>query len=128
MKILFSLLPSGFIAIALFSSIAAQANYDCEMDMEKAYTCADNAVVTEKKRLNKTYMKIYQTLNTSQKQKLDTEQIAWIKRRDAKCLTPNDSQPINNMKVWQEISDLVCIANETQSRTSYFQKRFSKKR
>lgn len=128
MKPLFNLLSSGFIAIALFSSISAQANYNCEMDMEKAYDCAENAVTTEKKRLNKAYLKIHQTLNTSQKQKLDTEQMAWIKKRDAKCLTPDDSQSMNNMMVWQEISDLVCIANETQKRTDYLQKRFSKKR
>lgn len=128
MKTLFTLLPTSFIAIALFSSIPAQASYDCEMDMEQAYDCANNAVDTEKKRLNKTYMGIYKTLSSSQKKKLDTEQIAWIKKRDAKCLTPEDSYPIGNMAVWQEISDLVCVANETQKRTEYFQNRFSKKR
>ena len=74
----------------------------------------ENAIATEKKRLNKTYMDIYKTLNTSQKQKLDAEQVAWIKKRDAKCITPESSQPMNNMMVWQEISDLVCIANETK--------------
>lgn len=127
MKNLLTFFPSTFIAIALFSSIPAQANYNCEMDMEQAYDCAENAVATEKKRLNKAYMDIYKTLNTSQKQKLDAEQVAWIKKRDAKCITPESSQPMNNMMVWQEISDLVCVANETKKRTEYYQKRFKKR-
>lgn len=128
MKTSLPFLPTGLIAIVVFSSLPAQANYNCEMDMEQAYNCAENAVATEKKRLNKTYRNIYKTLSASQKKKLDTEQIAWIKKRDAKCITPEDSQTMGNMGVWQEISDQVCIANETQKRTEYYQNRFSKKR
>ena len=47
--------------------------------MEKAYDCANNAIIVEKNRLNKIYNRAYRRLNKVERQQLDTEQLAWLK-------------------------------------------------
>ena len=115
---LFAVLTSSFFVTQAAQAAFEQHEYDCEIgDLEDSYNCADSAVATEKKRLNKVYRDIYLKLSTSQKRALDSEQKAWIKKRDAKCNSADYSNLPGNMGVWQEISDNLCVARETQTRT-----------
>lgn len=121
------------LASSVFATQAAHAafeqhGYDCEIgNLEDAFDCADNAVATEKKRLNKVYMNIYQKLSASQKNVLDSQQIAWIKNRDNQCNTTDFSELPGNMGVWQTISDNLCVARETQNKTKYLLNKYKTK-
>ncbi len=118
------------ISIVLLSVTTVQAafvenNYVCEdAYMEVAYECSNNAVTTEKNRLNKVYMTAYRTLSKPQKSKLDQEQIAWLKTRDDKCDFDYDG-PMNNTVVYAQIEANVCTANESQKRSKALAKKYN---
>ena len=121
------------LALSVFTMQSSQAafkqnNYVCEeLHMEDSFGCADKAVATEKKRLNQTYKKIHNRLSTAQKKQLDNEQLAWLKKRNAKCDNSDDSAPMNNMVVYQMIADNLCTANETQNRTKFLMNKYKVK-
>jgi|26BtaG_2_1085354.scaffolds.fasta_scaffold12802_2 uncharacterized protein YecT (DUF1311 family) len=121
------------LALSIWSMPSAQAafqenDYDCEIgNLEDSYSCAKNAISTEKKRLNKVYMNVYQKLSASQKKALDDQQIAWIRKRDNECNTTDFSDLPGNMGVWQTISDNLCIARETQNRTKFLMNKYKVK-
>ena len=101
--------------------------YNCEdAYMEVAYDCGNDAIVVEKNRLNKIYMSVYRTLNTTQQQQLDKEQRIWLKDRNDKCDFEYEG-PMNNSVVYAQISANVCTANETQKRSKVIAKRYNVK-
>ena len=112
----------GTATLSLATLQLAQAafvenQYNCEdAYMEVAYDCGNNAIIVEKNRLNKIYMSVYRTLNTTQQQQLDKEQRIWLKDRNDKCDFEYDG-PMNNSVVYAQISANVCTANETQKRS-----------
>ncbi|WP_201512466.1 lysozyme inhibitor LprI family protein [Psychrobacter alimentarius] len=121
---------AGTVALLLFTAISAQAafvenEYICEdIYMEKAYDCANNAVIVEKNRLNNIYNRAYRRLNKAQRQQLDTEQLAWLKARNDKCYFEHDG-PMNNTIVYAQIGANVCTATETQKRSKAIAKRYN---
>ena len=123
---------NGFFAVTLMAIVSintAQAasvekEYVCEDSyMEVASECGTNAVLVEKKRLNKVYMNAYRTLSPMQKAQLDKEQAAWLKSRNKKCDFEHEGE-MNNMVVWQMIGADVCTANETQKRSKVIAKKY----
>ncbi|WP_426242190.1 lysozyme inhibitor LprI family protein [Psychrobacter sp. TWP2-1-2] len=118
----------GTATLSLSTLQLAQAafvenQYNCEdAYMEVAYDCGNNAIIVEKNRLNKIYMSVYRTLNTTQQQQLDKEQRIWLKDRNDKCDFEYDG-PMNNSVVYAQISANVCTANETQKRSKVIAKR-----
>ena len=117
------------IATTVLLTSPAQAkfvenDYDCaDAYMEVAYDCANNALIIEKNRLNKIYNSVYHILNSSQKQQLDKEQRAWLKRRNDQCNFVYDG-PMNNSVVYAQIEANVCTANETQKRSKVITKKY----
>ncbi|MGE6475702.1 lysozyme inhibitor LprI family protein [Psychrobacter sp. NPDC078631] len=104
---------------------AADRDYVCEsLYMEQSYDCAIEAVIVEKKRLNKIYMTAYRTLDKHEKEQLDKEQIAWLKARSEQCDFEHDG-PMNNTVVYAMINSDVCTANETQKRSKVMAKRYN---
>lgn len=133
MKLKTSFLTALGTAILSLSTLQlAQAafvenQYNCEdAYMEVAYDCGNDAIVVEKNRLNKIYMSVYRTLNTTQQQQLDKEQRIWLKDRNDKCDFEYDG-PMNNSVVYAQISANVCTANETQKRSKVIAKRYNVK-
>ena len=131
MKLKTSFLTALGTAILSLSTLQlAQAafvenQYNCEdAYMEVAYDCGNNAIIVEKNRLNKIYMSVYRTLNTTQQQQLDKEQRIWLKDRNDKCDFEYDG-PMNNSVVYAQISANVCTANETQKRSKVIAKRYN---
>lgn len=131
MKLKTSFLTALGTAILSLSTLQlAQAafvenQYNCEdAYMEVAYDCGNDAIVVEKNRLNKIYMSVYRTLNTTQQQQLDKEQRIWLKDRNDKCDFEYDG-PMNNSVVYAQISANVCTANETQKRSKVIAKRYN---
>ena len=122
----------GTATLSLATLQLAQAafvenQYNCEdAYMEVAYDCGNDAIVVEKNRLNKIYMSVYRTLNTTQQQQLDKEQRIWLKDRNDKCDFEYDG-PMNNSVVYAQISANVCTANETQKRSKVIAKRYNVK-
>lgn len=122
----------GTATLSLATLQLAQAafvenQYNCEdAYMEVAYDCGNNAIIVEKNRLNKIYMSVYRTLNTTQQQQLDKEQRIWLKDRNDKCDFEYDG-PMNNSVVYAQISANVCTANETQKRSKVIAKRYNVK-
>ncbi len=120
----------GTVILSLSTLQLAQAafvenQYNCEdAYMEVAYDCGNNAIIVEKNRLNKIYMSVYRTLNTTQQQQLDKEQRIWLKDRNDKCDFEYDG-PMNNSVVYAQISANVCTANETQKRSKVIAKRYN---
>ena len=120
----------GTVILSLSTLQLAQAafvenQYNCEdAYMEVAYDCGNDAIVVEKNRLNKIYMSVYRTLNTTQQQQLDKEQRIWLKDRNDKCDFEYDG-PMNNSVVYAQISANVCTANETQKRSKVIAKRYN---
>ena len=120
----------GTATLSLATLQLAQAafvenQYNCEdAYMEVAYDCGNNAIIVEKNRLNKIYMSVYRTLNTTQQQQLDKEQRIWLKDRNDKCDFEYDG-PMNNSVVYAQISANVCTANETQKRSKVIAKRYN---
>lgn len=120
----------GTVILSLSTLQLAQAafvenQYNCEdAYMEVAYDCGNNAIIVEKNRLNKIYMSVYRTLNTTQQQQLDKEQRIWLKDRNDKC-DFNYEGPMNNSVVYAQISANVCTANETQKRSKVIAKRYN---
>ncbi|WP_201540396.1 lysozyme inhibitor LprI family protein [Psychrobacter sp. 1044] len=120
----------GTATLSLSTLQLAQAafvenQYNCEdAYMEVAYDCGNNAIIVEKNRLNKIYMSVYRTLNTTQQQQLDKEQRIWLKDRNDKCDFEYDG-PMNNSVVYAQISANVCTANETQKRSKVIAKRYN---
>ncbi|MGP5134030.1 lysozyme inhibitor LprI family protein [Psychrobacter cibarius] len=120
----------GTVILSLSTLQLAQAafvenQYNCEdAYMEVAYDCGNNAIIVEKNRLNKIYMSVYRTLNTTQQQQLDKEQRIWLKDRNDKCDFEYDG-PMNNSVVYAQISANVCIANETQKRSKALSKKYN---
>lgn len=120
----------GTATLSLATLQLAQAafvenQYNCEdAYMEVAYDCGNDAIVVEKNRLNKIYMSVYRTLNTTQQQQLDKEQRIWLKDRNDKCDFEYDG-PMNNSVVYAQISANVCTANETQKRSKVIAKRYN---
>ena len=125
-----ALMVAGSAALLLSTAISAQAafvenEYICEdIYMEKAYDCANNAIIVEKNRLNKIYNRAYRRLNKVQRQQLDTEQLAWLKTRNDKCYFEHDG-PMNNTIVYAQIGANVCTATETQKRSKAIAKRYN---
>ena len=133
MKLKTSFLTALGTAILSLSTLQlAQAafvenQYNCEdAYMEVAYDCGNDAIVVEKNRLNKIYMSVYRTLNTTQQQQLDKEQRIWLKDRNDKCDFEYEG-PMNNSVVYAQISANVCTANETQKRSKVIAKRYNVK-
>ena len=58
---------------------------------------------------------------------MDNEQVSWLKKRNAECDNIDDSAPMNNMLVYQMISDKLCVANYTQDRTKYLMNKYKVK-
>ena len=122
----------GTATLSLATLQLAQAafvenQYNCEdAYMEVAYDCGNDAIVVEKNRLNKIYMSVYRTLNTTQQQQLDKEQRIWLKDRNDKCDFEYEG-PMNNSVVYAQISANVCTANETQKRSKVIAKRYNVK-
>ena len=120
----------GTATLSLATLQLAQAafvenQYNCENAyMEVAYDCGNDAIVVEKNRLNKIYMSVYRTLNTTQQQQLDKEQRIWLKSRSDKCDFEYEG-PMNNSVVYAQISANVCTANETQKRSKVIAKRYN---
>ena len=120
----------GTATLSLATLQLAQAafvenQYNCEdAYMEVAYDCGNDAIVVEKNRLNKIYMSVYRTLNTTQQQQLDKEQRIWLKDRNDKCDFEYDG-PMNNSVVYAQISANVCTANETQKRSKALAKKYN---
>ena len=120
----------GTVILSLSTLQLAQAafvenQYNCEdAYMEVAYDCGNDAIVVEKNRLNKIYMSVYRTLNTTQQQQLDKEQRIWLKDRNDKCDFEYDG-PMNNSVVYAQISANVCTANETQKRSKALAKKYN---
>ena len=123
---------TGFFAVTLMTVLSmttAQAafvekEYVCEDSyMEVASDCGTNAVLVEKKRLNKIYASAHRTLSAKQKSQLDKEQMAWLKSRNKKCNFEHDGE-MNNMVVYQMIAADVCTANETQKRSKVLAKKY----
>ena len=112
-------------ALQLAQAAFVENQYNCEdAYMEVAYDCGNDAIVVEKNRLNKIYMSVYRTLNTTQQQQLDKEQRIWLKDRNDKC-DFNYEGPMNNSVVYAQISANVCTANETQKRSKVIAKRYN---
>jgi len=112
-------------ALQLAQAAFVENQYNCEdAYMEVAYDCGNDAIVVEKNRLNKIYMSVYRTLNTTQQQQLDKEQRIWLKSRSDKCDFEYDG-PMNNSVVYAQISANVCTANETQKRSKVIAKRYN---
>ena len=120
----------GTATLSLATLQLAQAafvenQYNCEdAYMEVAYDCGNDAIIVEKNRLNKIYMSVYRTLNTTQQQRLDKEQRIWLKDRNDKCDFEYDG-PMNNSVVYAQISANVCTANETQKRSKAIAKKYN---
>ncbi|MGP5214289.1 lysozyme inhibitor LprI family protein [Psychrobacter immobilis] len=120
----------GTATLSLATLQLAQAafvenQYNCENAyMEVAYDCGNDAIIVEKNRLNKIYMSVYRTLNTTQQQQLDKEQRIWLKSRSDKC-DFNYEGPMNNSVVYAQISANVCTANETQKRSKAIDKKYN---
>lgn len=113
--------------LQLAQAAFVENQYNCEdAYMEVAYDCGNDAIVVEKNRLNKIYMSVYHTLNTTQQQQLDKEQRIWLKDRNDKCDFEYDG-PMNNSVVYAQISANVCTANETQKRSKVIAKRYNVK-
>ena len=111
--------------LQLAQAAFVENQYNCEdAYMEVAYDCGNDAIVVEKNRLNKIYMSVYRTLNTTQQQQLDKEQRIWLKDRNDKCDFEYDG-PMNNSVVYAQISANVCTANETQKRSKVIAKRYN---
>ncbi|PWK11183.1 uncharacterized protein YecT (DUF1311 family) [Psychrobacter immobilis] len=121
-------LGTAILSLATFQLAQAafvENQYNCEdAYMEVAYDCGNDAIVVEKNRLNKIYMSVYRTLNTTQQQQLDKEQRIWLKSRSDKCDFEYDG-PMNNSVVYAQISANVCTANETQKRSKVIAKRYN---
>ena len=112
-------------ALQLAQAAFVENQYNCEdAYMEVAYDCGNDAIVVEKNRLNKIYMSVYRTLNTTQQQQLDKEQRIWVKDRNDKCDFEYEG-PMNNSVVYAQISANVCTANETQKRSKVIAKRYN---
>ena len=112
-------------ALQLAQAAFVENQYNCEdAYMEVAYDCGNDAIVVEKNRLNKIYMSVYRTLNTTQQQQLDKEQRIWLKSRSDKC-DFNYEGPMNNSVVYAQISANVCTANETQKRSKAIDKKYN---
>ena len=112
-------------ALQLAQAAFVENQYNCEdAYMEVAYDCGNDAIVVEKNRLNKIYMSVYRTLNTTQQQQLDKEQRIWLKDRNDKCDFEYDG-PMNNSVVYAQISANVCTANETQKRSKALSKKYN---
>ena len=112
-------------ALQLAQAAFVENQYNCEdAYMEVAYDCGNDAIIVEKNRLNKIYMSVYRTLNTTQQQQLDKEQRIWLKDRNDKCDFEYDG-PMNNSVVYAQISANVCTANETQKRSKVIAKRYN---
>ena len=131
MKLKTSFLTALGTAILSLSTLQlAQAafvenQYNCEdAYMEVAYDCGNDAIIVEKNRLNKIYMSVYRTLNTTQQQQLDKEQRIWLKDRNDKCDFEYEG-PMNNSVVYAQISANVCTANETQKRSKAITKKYN---
>ena len=131
MKLKTSFLTALGTAILSLSTLQlAQAafvenQYNCEdAYMEVAYDCGNDAIIVEKNRLNKIYMSVYRTLNTTEQQQLDKEQRIWLKDRNDKCDFEYEG-PMNNSVVYAQISANVCTANETQKRSKVIAKRYN---
>ena len=131
MKLKTSFLTALGTAILSLSTLQlAQAafvenQYNCEdAYMEVAYDCGNNAIIVEKNRLNKIYMSVYRTLNTTQQQQLDKEQVVWLKNRNKHCEFKQEGS-MNNMAVWGMIGADVCTANETQKRSKVIAKKYN---
>ena len=111
--------------LQLAQAAFVENQYNCEdAYMEVAYDCGNDAIVVEKNRLNKIYMSVYRTLNTTQQQQLDKEQRIWLKDRNDKCDFEYEG-PMNNSVVYAQISANVCTANETQKRSKVIAKRYN---
>lgn len=111
--------------LQLAQAAFVENQYNCENAyMEKAYDCGNNAIIVEKNRLNKIYQSVYRTLNTTQQQRLDKEQLVWLKTRNQKCDFEYDG-PMNNSVVYAQISANVCTANETQKRSKALAKKYN---
>ena len=111
--------------LQLAQAAFVENQYNCEdAYMEVAYDCGNDAIVVEKNRLNKIYMSVYRTLNTTQQQQLDKEQRIWLKDRNDKCDFDYEG-PMNNSVVYAQISANVCTANETQKRSKVIAKRYN---
>ena len=121
-------LAAAALSISLMQSAQAQFienQYNCEdAYMEVAYDCGNDAIVVEKNRLNKIYMSVYRTLNTTQQQQLDKEQRIWLKSRSDKCDFDYEG-PMNNSVVYAQISANVCAANESQKRSKAIAKKYN---
>ncbi|WP_314885130.1 lysozyme inhibitor LprI family protein [Psychrobacter immobilis] len=131
MKLKTSFLTALGTAILSLSTLQlAQAafvenQYNCEdAYMEVAYDCGNDAIIVEKNRLNKIYMSVYRTLNTTEQQQLDKEQRIWLKDRNDKCDFEYEG-PMNNSVVYAQISANVCTANETQKRSKAITKKYN---
>ena len=112
-------------ALQLAQAAFVENQYNCENAyMEVAYDCGNDAIIVEKNRLNKIYMSVYRTLNTTQQQQLDKEQRIWLKDRNDKCDFEYEG-PMNNSVVYAQISANVCTANETQKRSKVIAKRYN---
>lgn len=120
----------GTVILSLSTLQLAQAafvenQYNCEdAYMEVAYDCGNDAIIVEKNRLNKIYMSVYRTLNTTEQQQLDKEQRIWLKDRNDKCDFEYEG-PMNNSVVYAQISANVCTANETQKRSKAITKKYN---
>ena len=111
--------------LQLAQAAFVENQYNCEdAYMEVAYDCGNDAIVVEKNRLNKIYMSVYRTLNTTQQQQLDKEQRIWLKDRNDKCDFEYEG-PMNNSVVYAQISANVCTANETQKRSKALAKKYN---
>ena len=111
--------------LQLAQAAFVENQYNCEdAYMEVAYDCGNDAIIVEKNRLNKIYMSVYRTLNTTEQQQLDKEQRIWLKDRNDKCDFEYDG-PMNNSVVYAQISANVCTANETQKRSKVIAKRYN---
>ena len=111
--------------LQLAQAAFVENQYNCEdAYMEVAYDCGNNAIIVEKNRLNKIYMSVYRTLNTTQQQQLDKEQRIWLKSRSDKCDFEYDG-PMNNSVVYAQIGANVCTANESQKRSKAIAKKYN---
>lgn len=75
----------GVLVLSVFSAVAGAANcenprntYDDVYCLNKIYASADN-------ELNQNYQSLRSYLNTAQKNRLKTAQLAWIRQRDRNC-------------------------------------------
>lgn len=120
----------GATGLLMSTWLPAQAafvenDYVCEnLYLEVAFECGKDAVIVEKNRLNKIYTSVYRTLNIVQKEKLDKEQLLWLKERHKKCHFEHDG-PMNNSIVLAMIDADVCTANETQKRSKALAKKYN---